>query len=239
MIIYPAIDIKDGKCVRLIQGSFERQTVYSYDVVETAQKWLNMGAEYIHVVDLDGARSGEQTNLHLVKNIIAAVGIPVQTGGGIRTAETAGKVLNSGVSRVIFGTAAVNNPEEVEKAVSLYGDRIAVGIDAKDGMASVDGWESVSSTNAAELAKRMESIGVRTIIYTDISRDGMLTGPNLAAMEKMKKSVGIEVIASGGVKCIKDVVALKEAGMDGVIIGKALYTGDVDLREVIKAVRQG
>jgi phosphoribosylformimino-5-aminoimidazole carboxamide ribotide isomerase len=235
MIIYPAIDIKNGKCVRLLQGSFDKQTVYSDDIVGTAKRWLTMGAEYLHVVDLDGARTGEQTNLHLIMEIVKAVGIPVQTGGGIRSAEAACKVLEAGISRVILGTAAVNDPKQVEKAISLYGGRIVVGIDAKDGKASVEGWENTSNTDAVELAKSMETIGVRTIIYTDISRDGMLSGPNLAAMEKMKKSVGIEVIASGGVKSIEDVVSLKEIGMDGVIIGKALYTGDVDLGEAIKA----
>ncbi len=239
MKIYPAIDIKDGKCVRLIQGSFDRQTVYSDNVLEMALKWSGMGAEYLHIVDLDGARTGIQTNLPLVLEIARKVGIPIQTGGGIRTAEAAGKILDGGVSRVILGTAAVKVPAIVKEAVSLYGDKIAVGIDAKDGYAFTDGWEKTGGVEAVELAQSMESMGVRTIIYTDISKDGMLGGPNLAAMEKMKRSVGIEIIASGGVSSLEDVRKLRDAGMGGAIIGKALYTGAIDLRQAIKIGRKG
>lgn len=239
MKIYPAIDIKDSKCVRLIQGSFDRQTVYSDNVMEMAFKWSGMGAEYLHIVDLDGARTGIQTNLPLILDIARKVGIPIQTGGGIRTAEAAGRLLDGGVSRVILGTAAIKVPEIVKEAVSLFGDKIAVGIDVKDGYAYTDGWEKTGGIKAVELAQRMESLGVRCIIYTDISRDGMLGGPNLDAMEKMKGSVGIEIIASGGVSSLEDVRKLRDAGMDGAIIGKALYTGAIDVRQAIKIGKKG
>lgn len=233
MIIYPAIDLKDGKCVRLIQGSFDRQTVYSEDVLAMALKWSGMGAEYLHLVDLDGARTGQQDNLTLIMEIASKAGIPVQTGGGIRTAEAVERILNAGISRVILGTAAVKNPELVKEAVLKYGAKIAVGIDARDGYACTDGWEKTGGTEAVELARSMESIGVQTVIYTDISRDGMLGGPNLTAMEKMKRSIGIDVIASGGISSIEDLRRLRDAGMDGAIVGKALYTGAIDLKQAI------
>ncbi|HHW31183.1 MAG TPA: 1-(5-phosphoribosyl)-5-[(5-phosphoribosylamino)methylideneamino]imidazole-4-carboxamide isomerase [Clostridiaceae bacterium] len=239
MVIYPAIDIKDGKCVRLIQGRFDDATVYSDNPVDIALKWEKMGAEYLHVVDLDGARTGEIKNLEIIREMAYKLQIPLQTGGGIRTMETIQKVLNIGVRRVILGTAAVSNRKLVEEAVNLYGSRVAIGIDARDGKVAIEGWEKTSQLNSVDFAKKMQDIGVKTIIYTDISRDGMLKGPNLKAMEEMAKELDIEVIASGGVGSPKDVDDLKKTGVDGVIIGKALYTGAVDLREILKRNKDG
>lgn len=237
MIIFPAIDIKEGKCVRLQMGQYDKVTVYSDDPVHTALRWKNAGAEYLHIVDLDGARSGMPVNADLISSIVGSCGITVQTGGGIRTPESIRALLSTGVSRVILGTAALNDPGLIKQAVLEFGARIAVGIDARDGKAAVDGWETTSCMDALELAEKVEKLGVRTIIYTDISRDGMLKGPNIAAMEKMKKRTGMTVIASGGVSRIQDIIDLKDCGMDGVVIGKALYTGDIDLSEAIKTGR--
>lgn len=233
MIIYPAIDIKDGKCVRLVQGRFDDVTVYSDDPVDVALKWEEMGAEYLHVVDLDGARAGEIKNFKIIERMVSKLKIPLQAGGGIRTMETIKKMLDMGVQRVILGTIAVSNRKLVEEAVGLFNGRIAVGIDAKNGKVAIEGWEKTSQFNSIDFAKKMQDIGVRTIIYTDISRDGMLKGPNLNAMEEMVRELDIEVIASGGVGSSKDVEALRNTGVDGVIIGKALYTGAVDLREIL------
>jgi len=237
MIIYPAIDVKDGKCVRLAQGKFDAVTVYHDDPVEMAQEFERTGAEYIHVVDLDGARYGEPRNIAKISEMAVNLGIPVQLGGGIRTIETIEIILCKGIQRVILGTSAVKQPEIVKKAVQSFGDNLAVAIDSKDGMVAIEGWEKVSDHKAVNFAKAMEDLGAQTIIYTDISRDGMLTGPNFKAMEEMAKAVKIDVIAAGGVSSISDVKRLKEVGMAGVIIGRALYTGDINLREAIEAAR--
>jgi len=231
MIIYPAIDIINGKCVRLQQGSYSDVTIFGDSPVEMALKWESQGAQYLHVVDLDGARSGNSDNAEVIKQIASKLTIPVQLGGGIRSLDTIEIILSSGVSRVIIGTSAVNNQEMLRAAIKEYKDKIAVGIDAKDGMVAIQGWEETSDFTAIDFAKRVESLGAKTIIYTDISRDGMLAGPNLVAMSDMVKSVGIEVIASGGVSCLKDILNLKSTGVRGVIVGKALYTGNIDLKE--------
>ena len=236
MIIYPAVDIKDGKCVRLIQGKFDDVTVYSDNPVEMALKWEREGAMYLHVIDLDGARTGEPKNLSVISEITARLGIPVQMGGGIRSIDTIEYIISRGVERVILGTSAVNNPELVKSALKKFGNNIAIGIDARDGMVAIEGWEKTSSFAAVDFAKKMEDIGAKTIIYTDISRDGMLAGPNLKAMEEMAGAVGIEVIASGGVGSVQDIKDLKNTGVDGVIVGKALYTGNVNLAEAISSV---
>lgn len=233
MIIYPAIDIRNGKCVRLTQGRYDDMTVFSDEPVNTAIKFQEAGALWLHVVDLDGAR-GDANNRGLIIKIASKLNIPVQTGGGIRTLDDIKELLESGIARVILGTAAVKNPELVAKAVSLYNDRIAAGIDAKDGYVAIEGWEKVSRIKALDLAKTMEEAGVKTIIYTDIATDGMLSGPNLNAMAEMVEKVNVEVIASGGVSKVEDLLALKEAGVHGVIVGKALYTGSVDLKEALE-----
>lgn len=237
MTIYPAIDIIDGKCVRLVQGDYSQKTTFSDSPLDVAKKWRSLGGEFIHLVDLDGAKSGDTPNFELVTRIAKALDIPVEIGGGIRNMETVDKYLQNGVFRVIIGTAAVKNPEFVREAVEKYDDRIVVGIDAKDGMAAISGWEDVSEAPALELAKRMRDYGVKSIIYTDIATDGMLGGPNIEAMREMKNNVDIEIIASGGVSSIDDVRRLKETGVEGAIIGKALYTGDIDLKLAIEEGR--
>lgn len=237
MTIYPAIDIIDGKCVRLVQGDYSQKTTFSDSPLDVAKKWRLMGGEFIHLVDLDGAKSGDTPNFELVTRIAKALDIPVEIGGGIRNMETVDKYLQNGVFRVIIGTAAVKNPEFVREAVEKYDDRIVVGIDAKDGMAAISGWEDVSEAPALELAKRMRDYGVKSIIYTDIATDGMLGGPNIEAMREMKNNVDVEIIASGGVSSIDDVRKLKETGVEGAIIGKALYTGDIDLKLAIEEGR--
>jgi phosphoribosylformimino-5-aminoimidazole carboxamide ribotide isomerase len=235
MIIYPAIDIKDGRCVRLLQGRFEDETVFG-SPVEMAKKWVSMGACWLHTVDLDGARCGNSSNRKIVSEIARVSGIPVQMGGGIRTMEDIDEVLDLGIHRVILGTAAVNNPQLVKEALLKYPERVAVGIDAKDGRVAIEGWERVSSHTALDFAKTMEQLGCKVIIYTDIATDGMLQGPNLEAMEEMIRSVGMEVIASGGVSSIADLISLKNIGAAGAITGKAIYTGAINLEQAIQMV---
>lgn len=236
MIIYPAIDIIGGKCVRLQQGSYSDVTVFGDSPVDMAKKWESLGAEYLHVVDLDGARSGKSENAEIIAQIAKTLKIPVQIGGGIRTLETIEAYLSGGLSRVILGTSAVNNREMLISALKEYKDKIAVGIDAKDGKVAIHGWEKTSDFTAVEFAKEVEALGTKTIIYTDISRDGMLKGPNLQAMKEMADSVSLNVIASGGVSKLADIVDLKQTGVSGVIVGKALYTGNVNLKEAIEAI---
>ena len=236
MIIYPAVDIRDGRCVRLRQGSYSDMTVYGDDPVEMALKWQDAGSQYLHVVDLDGARGQGKHNRDIIGRMVQALGIPVQTGGGIRTMADIDEVLSLGAARVILGTSAVRDPGLVEEAVSKYGSRIAVGIDAKEGLVAIEGWEKTSQYTAIEFARHMEKLGVKTIIYTDIATDGMLTGPNLEAMIEMQQAVSMEVIASGGVSSIDDLVRLKQTGVAGAIVGKAIYTGAIVLEEALKKV---
>ncbi len=234
MIIFPAIDLRGGKCVRLIQGDFDKETVYSDDPKATALKWQAAGAKFLHVVDLDGARAGEPKNLDAIKNILDAVEIPIEVGGGIRTLEDAERLLSLGVRRVILGSVAVENPALVAAAVQRFGDKIVVGIDAKNGFVAVHGWEKSSSVTAGELAKKIAAAGVKTIIYTDISKDGMLSGVNAAAFVELAEASGAQIIASGGVRSIEDIRALKSADVAGVIVGKAIYTGSLDLKSAIE-----
>lgn len=237
MIIYPAIDIKDGRCVRLVQGQFNDVTVYSDNPVEMAFRFEQLGAEYIHVVDLDGARLGLPQNTAVISEMAVKLGIPVQLGGGIRAIETIEIILCKGIERVILGTSAVNDQELVKQAVRSFGNNLAVAIDAKDGLVAIEGWAKTSEFTAIGFAKKMEDLGAKVIIYTDISRDGMLNGPNLKAMEEMVKAVKIDVIASGGVTSLQDIINLKNIGVSGAIVGKALYTGDIDLKEAIAAAK--
>ncbi len=239
MVIYPAIDIKDGKCVRLVQGRFDNATVYSEDPVETALKWERAGACFLHLVDLDGARTGKPQNIDIIGRIAVSLGILVQAGGGIRSMEDIEAVLGKRIRRVILGTSAVQNPGFIKEALKAYGSSIAAAIDARDGKVAVEGWFKTSGLSAVDFAREMEDLGVKTVIYTDISRDGTLSGPNFKAVEELKKAVGIEVIASGGISSLDDLKRLKETGVSGVIIGKALYTGDIDLREALELVKQG
>lgn len=239
MIIYPAIDIKGGSCVRLVQGRLDEDTVYGTNPAEVAKEWEEAGASYIHVVDLDGAFAGKSVNSKCIKEISNAVSVPIQLGGGVRNIAGIENSFFSGVQRVILGTAAVNNPDFVRSAAMLYHGRIVVGIDAKDGYAAIEGWAKVSNLKAVEFAKEMADIGIETIIYTDIATDGMLSGPNLAAMEEMVRAVpNIDVIASGGVSGIEDIIALKSTGVQGVITGKALYTKRLNLAQAIKVAME-
>lgn len=234
MQIYPAIDLKNGQCVRLKQGRFDDVTSYGDDPVQRAKIWEEAGATYIHVVDLDGARTGNSYNLEAIKKIVAAVNVPVQTGGGIRSMRDIEQRIDAGVSCVIIGTAAVNNPELVKEAVRVYGDKIAVGIDASKGMVATDGWEKISDVPAIELCKKMAEIGVKTVVYTDISKDGMMSGPNIESTKELVEQSGIDIIASGGVSTMSDLEGVESINAQGVIIGKALYQGALDLKEIIE-----
>ena len=233
MQILPAIDLRGGKCVNLVQGIASQETVFSDAPVEMARRWEVEGAEYLHLVDLDGAFQGESANLHIVSEIVTALDIPVQLGGGIRSMERLEAILALGVDRAILGTIALKQPDLVKQACAKYGARIAVGIDAKDGRVATDGWLEVSEKSAVEFAREMTD--VQTFIYTDIKSDGMLKGPNVEATADIIDAVPANVIASGGVTSLADVKALKHIGASGAIIGRALYTGDLALRDAITA----
>lgn len=235
--VIPAIDLRGGRCVRLVQGDFDRQTVYGDDPPAMARRWAEAGARLLHVVDLDGSKAGAPAQLDTVAAIARAVELPVQLGGGIRRLEDVEAAFAAGVWRVVVGTAAVEDPAFLDAALARFPDRVAVGIDARDGRVAVRGWLAVSDTDALELARGVAARGARTIVYTDIARDGMLAGPNLEAMHRMAAAVpGVDVIASGGVARLDDVLALLDTGVRGVIVGKAIYTGDVDLAEAIRRV---
>ncbi len=241
MIIYPAIDIRGGRCVRLTEGRFDSETVFAEDPAEMAIKWAACGAEWLHLVDLDGAVAGEGRNIPVIRRILEKVKLPVELGGGIRNLETIENLLSLGVERAILGSAAVKNPQLVEEACRKFPGHIAVGIDAKHGEVATEGWLEGSGIAATELAKRMAQYGVSKIIFTDISRDGMLSGINAEATAEIAKASGIEVIASGGVASLEDirrVKAYEKAGVTGCIIGKALYTGAVDLKAALALAKE-
>ena len=234
MQLYPAIDMKNGRCVRLCQGKFKNITVYSEHPEEIAALWQKKKATFLHLVDLDGALAGLSVNEETIKKIVSSVNIPVEIGGGIRSEEAVKNMLSLGVKRVIIGTKAVEEPEFLKDMVEKFGaDAIAAGIDAKDGMVAIQGWEQVSTVTATELCLKMKEYGVKHIIYTDISRDGMLSGPNIPATKKLTLETGLDIIASGGVSCMEDLQSLYDAGISGAIIGKALYENRVDLEEAV------
>ena len=238
MLIIPAIDIKQGRCVRLCQGVMSEETEYSKDPSDVAERWANEGAKIIHIVDLDAAIEGTPKNLLTIEKIASSIAVPLQIGGGIRNEKTAERYLDiKGVMRVILGTLALSEPKTVESLARRYPGRIAIGIDAKDGFVAIKGWVEVTKIVAIDLAVKLAGMGVAAIIYTDISRDGMLNGPNVEATKKLVDTIKIPVIASGGVSGINDIRALKEIKAAGVIVGKALYSGAVDLKEAIKAAR--
>lgn len=232
MIIFPAIDLKDGKAVRLRKGDFNKIDIFSNNPWEVAKEFEKKGAEWIHMVDLDGAKDGKNKNLDVIKKIRKTVNIKLQLGGGIRTIETAELLLNLGIDRIILGTAAIENPELLKTLVNKYGEKIAVSVDEKNGKAATKGWVEESNMDAFELCETLKKIGVKTIIYTDISKDGMMAGPNFKAYEKINR-LGVDVIASGGVSTAKDVDILKKENIYGAIIGKALYLGNIKLEEVL------
>lgn len=238
MVIFPAIDIKGGRCVRLTQGRMDAETVYSDEPWEVAKKWASLGGEVIHLVDLDGAVEGNPKNLGVIERITASIDAPVQIGGGIRDERTAEAYLsNPKVRRIIIGTAAIENPALVRSLAARHPGRVAVGIDAKDGFVAIKGWVDVTGRRATDLAKELEGAGVACIIYTDISRDGMLTGPNVAATREMAEAVSIPVVASGGISSLKDIESYRGVPLEGIIVGKALYSGNLDLREAIRAAK--
>jgi phosphoribosylformimino-5-aminoimidazole carboxamide ribotide isomerase len=236
MIVIPAIDLKEGKCVRLEQGLMNKDTVFNDNPAAQARAWQDQGAEMLHIVDLDGAFAGEPKNRAAIEAIVGAITIPSQLGGGIRDIATIEAYLALGLTRVIIGTAAQRNPELVKEACARFPGRIVVGIDAKDGMVAVQGWAEVTDITAVDLARKFEDCGVAAIIYTDISRDGMLQGPNLEATRALAEAVSIPVIASGGVSSLKDIenlMAIESSGVTGVITGKAVYTGAIKLAEAV------
>ena len=240
MIIFPAIDIRGGKCVRLEEGRFDRETVFAENPLEAARRWVDAGSEWLHIVDLDGARAGQPVNLEVVKKIAETFDVKIQLGGGVRTLESVAAILSSGVQRVILGSVAVRSPELVSQVCAKYGERIVIGIDARNGEVAVDGWEKSGLLQADELALRMKAAGATRIIYTDISRDGMLTGVNVAATLQLADKSGLKIIASGGVRGMEDIQALQpltERGVEGVIIGKALYTGTISLKDALRVAR--
>jgi phosphoribosylformimino-5-aminoimidazole carboxamide ribotide isomerase len=238
MEIIPAIDLRNGKCVRLYQGDYEQETIFSDDPISMAKRWQSEGAKRLHLVDLDGAARGEPCNLDAIEKIAAVVEIPVQVGGGIRTLEMTGQLLNLGVGRVILGTVAIENPEIVAEACTKFNDQIIVGIDARDGWVATRGWLQQSQTPAHELATRMVGLGARRFIYTDISRDGTLTSPNLEAVAELLSQVSVPIIAAGGISSIEHLTKLAELGAEGAIVGRAIYTGDLNLAEAMKAIQR-
>lgn len=234
--VIPAIDIKDGRCVRLYQGDYDQVTVFDHDPVAVARKWEQLGATRIHVVDLDGAKAGRPVNAHVVYSIVRSVGVPVQLGGGLRDQSAVASALNLGVQRVILGTAAIRDPQLVARLVGECGDRIVIGVDARDGWVAAQGWTETSHIKADDLVQRMGALGVRSVIYTDIARDGTLGGPDVEGVRALVHEGGPEIIASGGVAQLDDLLALARTGAAGVIVGKALYTGAIDLQQAIQAV---
>jgi phosphoribosylformimino-5-aminoimidazole carboxamide ribotide isomerase len=241
MIVIPAIDLKNGQCVRLEQGLMEKDTVYSDDPAAMARHWQDEGGELLHLVDLDGAFAGVPKNRAAIQAIVAAVDIPTELGGGIRDLETIEAYLGLGIDRVILGTVAKENPVLVAEACRRFPGRIVVGIDAKDGLVAVRGWAELTAKKAVDLAKEMEGLGVTDIIYTDIARDGMMQGPNLAATEALARAISIPVIASGGVSSLDDIrnlLQIETSGVAGVITGKAIYNGSLNLRDAVALTRK-
>lgn len=242
MIIIPALDLKDGKCVRLMQGDADRETVYSDDPSAVARRWEGAGAERLHVVDLDGAFSGSPKNRDALKRIMEAVSIPVQVGGGVRNRETIMELLALGAWRVVLGTVAYQDEKFLRAACREHPGRIAVGVDARDGKIAIQGWVTDTGEDAVSFAVRCQDAGAAAIIYTDISRDGMLTGPNIPAIREVSGALKMPVIASGGVSSLDDIRSIMElegAGVEGVIVGKALYSGAIDLEQAIALTKKG
>lgn len=237
MVIYPAIDLKDGQCVRLIQGRADAKTVYSNDPAQIAASFEEQGAEFLHVVDLDGAFTGSPSNAEAIKKIADTIKIPFQVGGGLRSFDDVKRVLDLGASRVIIGTSAVKNQQLAGQLLQYYGpEQIILGIDARDGMVAVEGWVETSALTAVDFGRDMKELGIDTCVFTDISRDGLLTGPNLTSTREMAEKTGLKIIASGGVagvKNITDLKALEDLGVVGVIIGKALYEGKMNLTQAL------
>ena len=238
MIILPAIDIKDGQCVRLFQGDYDQVTTYDSDPVRVAQRWQEEGASWLHVVDLDGAKQGFPVNVDLIQAIRSATSMHIEIGGGMRTLDHIEQILQLGVDRVILGTVAITNQALLVEAVQRWGERIAVGIDARDGLVAIAGWRETSQVEATALARELSQLGVVRFIYTDIARDGALIGPNLPALQQMQQASSSALIASGGVSTLNDLRNLARLQLEGTIVGKAIYTGDVDLAAAIRELER-
>ena len=238
MEIIPAIDLRNGKCVRLFQGDYGKETIFSDDPISVALRWQSEGARRLHIVDLDGAAQGKPVNLDTIEDIVAAIDIPVQAGGGIRSIDTIEQLFAAGVERAIMGTVAVEKPDLVRGACQKFGDRIIISIDARDRLVATRGWLQKSEVTAGELASKMIDLGVMRFIYTDISRDGTLTSPNFEAIAEFLSQVSAPVIAAGGISSVYHLTRLAELGVEGAIVGKAIYTGDVKLSEAFKAIRE-
>ena len=238
MLVIPAIDLKDGRCVRLRQGDMAAETVYSEDVPSVARRWQEQGASMIHVVDLNGAVDGEPRNLPQIESVMKTVSVKVQVGGGIRTIQTVRRYLNAGVSRVVLGTAALTDRAFLEQACKEFPRRILLGLDARDGKVAVKGWTAVSETKAIDLLKELSGYALGAVIYTDISRDGMLSGPNVSALKEVVEYSSFPVIASGGITRVEDLRVVQSLGprIEGAIVGKALYDGKLDYTTVVKAL---
>ncbi len=236
MIVIPAIDILDGKCVRLFQGDYARETVFSDSPADVALRWTEAGARWLHIVDLNAAKDGQFANPDSIEAILTAVDTPVELGGGIRTLEDAERVLTLGVQRIVLGTVALENPAIVAEAVRRWDDAVAVGIDARNGMVATHGWVETSDTPAVELARRLSDVGVSRFIYTDISRDGALTEPNFVAVKQFVEQIPAKVIASGGVATVDHLRRLSATGVEAAIVGRAIYTGAVDLVAAIRSI---
>ncbi|MGK7947492.1 MAG: 1-(5-phosphoribosyl)-5-[(5-phosphoribosylamino)methylideneamino]imidazole-4-carboxamide isomerase [Xenococcaceae cyanobacterium] len=242
MEVIPAIDLLDGKCVRLYQGDYARSEIFNENPPEVAKNWLEQGATRLHVVDLDGAKQGKTSNIAAIEAIVKAVSIPIQVGGGLRDRTAVTRLLDIGVQRAILGTVAVEQPDLVSELASSFPGQIVVGIDARNGKVATRGWLETSEITATELAQDMEKRGAAAIIYTDIHRDGTLSGPNMEALRELASTISIPIIASGGVSSLTDLLslsALEPLGVTGAIVGRAIYTGDVSLSEAIKAVGNG
>lgn len=232
MKLYPAIDLKDGKCVRLVQGDYNKVTIYGDDPVEIAKRWERLGGEYLHIVDLDGAKAGKGINREVIRNIVKEINIPVEVGGGIRSIQDIKFQLKSGVDRVILGSAAIKNKALVKEAIDTFGSKkIVVGVDAKKGMVAIEGWLKVTDVTVIDFCNKLEKMGVKTIIYTDIAKDGMMQGPNIKDIKELVHKTNLDIIASGGVATISDLEKLENIGVHGAIIGKAIYTGAINLSE--------
>ncbi len=237
MIIFPAIDLKDGKCVRLTQGRFDESIIYSSNPVEVAKSFENDGAKYLHIIDLNGAESNDNKNLDTIKEIIKNISIPIQVGGGIRSVEKATKILDAGVSRIIIGTSAIEDFDMLKVLVEKYSEKVIVSIDANHQKVATRGWSTQTEVNAIDLSKKLEKIGIKTIVYTDISKDGMMQGPNFLDYLELSKKTNLNIIASGGVSSFNDVLKLNEIGLYGAIIGKAIYESKINLKEVISCLQ--
>lgn len=236
MILFPAIDIQSGKCVRLVQGDFNKETVYHDSPFEIGKQWHEQGATWLHVVDLDGAKTGKSINRDAIIALVKSLQLPVQVGGGIRSIEAIEDYLTNGVERVILGTSAINNPTMLQQAITRFGKQIAVSIDAKNGIPTIAGWTEDAKTDVSSLVKKLEQVGVQTVIYTDIAKDGMLAGPNFEELQKLQNETKMDIIASGGVTTVGDIEKLQQESLYGAIVGKAIYENETRFQKMMEVL---